>query len=114
MLRDGAGEDTEQLMSSVELFGEYAKELGIWEKSPTFTDAYTRFQYFHRDGLWRGAALYNDTEFDVYLMAGLPLAGKDSWIEQNGGDLPMVSLDAIREDGESRLPENQAVRCMPP
>ncbi len=96
-VRGRSGEDTEQLMSSVELFGEYAKELGIWEKSWTFTDAYTRFQYFHRDGLWRGAALYNDTEFDVYLMAGLPLAGKDSWIEQNGGDLPMVSLDAIRE-----------------
>ena len=38
-VRDGAGEDTEQLVSSVELFGEYAKELGIWEKSP---DIYRR------------------------------------------------------------------------
>lgn len=96
-VRGRSGENEEQLRASVELFGEYAKELGIWESPWTFTDDYTRFQYFHKDDLWRGAALYNETEFDVFLMAGLPLAGKDSWIEKHGGDLPVVSLDEIRE-----------------
>ena len=36
------------------------------------------------------------------LMSGLPLAGKDSWIEQNNTKLPVISLDEIRE--QLRLP----------
>ena len=42
------------------------------------------------------AELYDDTEFDVIMMSGLPLAGKDSWIEQNNMKIPVISLDEIR------------------
>lgn len=47
--------------------------------------------------MWHGAQLYNDTCFDVIVMAGLPLAGKDTWIEKNRPQLPVISLDALRE-----------------
>lgn len=89
--------EPEPLAEQVELFADYAKELGVWEKPYAFANPYTKYQYFHKEDLWHQAALYDDTEFDVILMSGLPLAGKDSWIEAHGMELPVISLDHIRE-----------------
>jgi predicted kinase len=86
-----------KMEENVELFADYAKELGVWEAPCLFANPYTRYQYFHKEGLWQEAELFDDTEFDVILMSGLPLAGKDSWIEKNGKEMPVVSLDKIRE-----------------
>lgn len=92
------GSSQKELSEQVEMFGDYAKELGIWDQPQAFADPYTRFQYFQKEDLWQGTSLYDDTEFDVILMAGLPLSGKDSWIEKNGGGMPVISLDDIREE----------------
>lgn len=86
-----------------ELFAEYGKELGIWEKPYPFANDYTHYQYFHKEELQPGAQIYDNTEFDVWMMAGLPLAGKDTWIEKNrnqGNFMkgPVISLDEIREE----------------
>lgn len=92
-----------QLRDQVELFAEYANELNIWEHPYTFANPYTRFQFFQKEDLWQGSQLYDDTTFDVIMMAGLPLSGKDTWIAQNSGKLssdgrtPVVSLDDLRE-----------------
>lgn len=92
-----------QLPDQVELFGEYARELGIWEHPYTFANPYTRFRFFQREDQWQNAQLYDDTTFDVIMMAGLPLSGKDTWIIRNGRELssdgkpPVVSLDDLRE-----------------
>ncbi|MDE6924560.1 MAG: AAA family ATPase [Acetatifactor sp.] len=86
-----------KMEENVELFADCAKEYGVWEKPYAFANPYTRYQYFHKEGLWQEAKLYDDTEFDVILMSGLPLAGKDSWIEKSGMGMPVISLDEIRE-----------------
>lgn len=86
-----------QMEENVELFADYARESGVWEKSYTFANPYTKYQYFHKEDLWHKAELYDDTAFDVILMSGLPLAGKDSWIEENNKEMPVISLDEIRE-----------------
>lgn len=91
-----------QLAEQAELFADYAKELGIWETPCAFANPYTKYQYFHKEDLWHQAALYDDTEFDVFLMSGLPLAGKDNWIETRGLEVPVISLDNIR--GQLGLP----------
>ncbi len=41
---------------------------------------------------------YDDTQFEVVLMCGLPAAGKDTWVRQHAGHLPAIALDAIREE----------------
>lgn len=92
------GNARKELLEQVELFADYAGELGIWNSPHAFADRYTRFQYFQKEHLWQGASLYDDTEFDVFLMSGLPLAGKDSWIRENGAGMPVISLDGIREE----------------
>ncbi len=42
--------------------------------------------------------LFDDTWGEVILMSGLPGTGKDTWIRENRPDLPVVSLDKIREE----------------
>ena len=96
MGREGTGRDN--LKENVELFADCAKELGIWRQPYQFANPYARYQYFHREDMWQGAELYDDTEFDVILLSGLPLAGKDSWIAEHGTDMPVISLDDIREE----------------
>lgn len=91
-------DDRKGLEEQVEWFGEYAGELGVWEKPYAFYNSYTRERFFNSDTLWQGARLYDDRTFDVFLMSGLPLSGKDSWIEEKGNGLPVISLDEIREE----------------
>ena len=90
-----------QLSEQAELFREIAKELNIWETPHTFANPYTKFQFYQKGSLWCDAVLYDDTSFDVFLMSGLPLSGKDTWIAQNAKtfpyDIPMISLDDLRE-----------------
>lgn len=96
--RGRVSDSAEMLAEHVELFADYAKETGVWEQPYAFSNAYTKFRYFRKESMWQGAELYDDTEFDVILMSGLPLSGKDSWIEKNGMGMPVVSLDRIREE----------------
>lgn len=90
-----------QLADQVELFGDYARELGLWEHPHSFANPYTRFQFFQKEDLWQGAQLYDDTTFDVTIMSGLPLSGKDTWIAQNANasssPMPVISLDDLRD-----------------
>ena len=91
-------EDREGMAERVEWFGEYARELGVWEEPYPFFNSYTKERFFNSDNLRQEAQIYDDRTFDVFLMSGLPLAGKDSWIAEKGGGLPVISLDGIREE----------------
>ncbi|MDE6517614.1 MAG: HD domain-containing protein, partial [Acetatifactor sp.] len=53
-----------QLPDLVELFGEYARELDLWEHPYVFANPYTKFQFFQKENLWQGDQLYDDTTFD--------------------------------------------------
>lgn len=89
--------DIRRLAGQVEFFQEYARETGLCEGPWKFAGPYTKYQYFHRENLRKEAELYDDTEFDVLLMSGLPLSGKDTWIQCNGMGRPVISLDDLRE-----------------
>ncbi|MDE7324740.1 MAG: AAA family ATPase [Lachnospiraceae bacterium] len=91
---------SDSLMSQVEWFAEYAGELNVLEHPYPFTNPYTKSCFFLQDDLWQGATLYDSTEFDVTLLSGLPLVGKDHWAGQQ--KLPVISLDQLRE--ERKLP----------
>ena len=82
--------EADELEVQVALFADYAKELGIWEQPYVFANPYTKYQYFHREGLWHQTVLCDSTEFDVVMLSGLPLAGKDTWIAEHGRGLPVV------------------------
>lgn len=93
-----------------ELFAEYGRELGIWEKPYPFFNAYTRFQYFQKEDLQPGAQIYDNTELDVWMLSGLPLAGKDTWVKEswNRGNQPI----GTGHEGESRVEHGTAGNYM--
>ncbi|MDR6226781.1 AAA family ATPase [Desmospora profundinema] len=89
-------QDQEELLTRVKLFREYCKELGCETGPRRFGNEHSRFRYFR--GLQRDPAYtaYDDTAFEVVLMAGLPGVGKDTWIRRHLSDWPVISLDQIR------------------
>lgn len=90
--------DLDSVLHNIELFSLYAEEHGCLRSPMAFPSDHARFRYFH-GGTWAlGQDVYDDTRCEVIIMAGLPGAGKNHWIAENAGDLPMVSLDAIRKE----------------
>jgi predicted kinase len=87
----------DHLSEQVEMFADYAKELHLWKSPHKFANLHTKFEFYQKENLWCNVELFDNTEFDVILMSGLPLSGKDTWIAKNGGDTPVISLDDLRE-----------------
>lgn len=88
--------DQENALETTEYFKTFAVELGCYGEKISFANEYTRFSYFEKRDLWQGDRLYDASEFPVYVMAGLPLSGKDTYISEKLAGLPVVSLDDIR------------------
>lgn len=90
--------DKQTALDTVDYFREYAREIGCYAQPIAFSNGFTRYQYFQRHHSWIGEQLYDSSLFDVYIMAGLPLSGKDTYISENMKDLPVISLDTIRAE----------------
>lgn len=90
--------DIPELLENVQLCRELAAEAGCLTGPMPFADAYTQRAYFRGGQVWPGQSLYDPSWGTVTLLSGLPGTGKDTWITAHGGGLPMVSLDALREE----------------
>jgi putative nucleotidyltransferase with HDIG domain len=88
--------DPEESMDRVEYCGMLAEELGCADGAYSFADPHSRRAYFRGQTDWREQKMFDDTWGEVILLCGLPGTGKDTWIDRNCPDLPMVSLDNIR------------------
>lgn len=88
--------DTEELLERVALCAQEAESAGCLRQPAAFADAYTQRAYFQGRNVWREQSLYNDSWGEVILLSGLPGTGKDTWIQGNCPQLPMVSLDELR------------------
>jgi putative nucleotidyltransferase with HDIG domain len=90
-------DDQAELLERVEFFREYAIELGCYDRPWQFASDHSRFIYFHKEDADPNYAAFNDTRSRVIMMSGLPGVGKDYWIQQHCADVPVISLDAIRQ-----------------
>jgi len=100
-------DDQQDLLDRVDMFQEYCEQLGCWDNPPQFPSNYSRFEYFRNPTRVLSYPAYDDTQFEVILMCGLPGAGKDSWIANNIPDWKVVSLDDIREQLDITPTDNQ-------
>ena len=91
-------DDQADLLLLLDLFREMAQELDCLTAPCHFASDHARFVYFHSETPDLHYVPYDDTTFEVILMAGLPGTGKDTWIQTHRSDLPVVSLDAIRRE----------------
>lgn len=89
--------DQAELLERIELFREFCKEQDCYDHPRRFTSEHSRFVYFHSEGKHPDYEAYDDTTFEVILMAGLPGVGKDTWMRENLNGWSVISLDEIRK-----------------
>lgn len=90
--------DQNELLERINLFSEFCEEQECYKCARKFADSHSRFIYFQRENGNPDYKAFDDTRFTVILMSGLPAAGKDTFIERNYPDLPVVSLDKLRDE----------------
>lgn len=89
---------TDDALVRVGLFGELCRERGVWDAPFPFASDHSRFLYFRTPGRDPRYAAYDDTQGTLFLLSGLPGSGKDTYIQQHLAHLPVVSLDALRNE----------------
>ena len=90
--------DMKHMLEQIQLCAELAKEARCFTGPFDFPSAHTQFAYLSGRNIQPGQELYDDTWGEVILLSGLPGTGKDTWIRKHDSQLPMISLDAIREE----------------
>ncbi|MDJ1472628.1 AAA family ATPase [Xanthocytophaga flava] len=96
-----------EMLYNLELFREFCIEHNIYGETKQFASEYDRFHYFNVDSAYPDTQLYPDYALNIYLMCGLPAAGKDSYLRKHLTDLPQVHLDGIREEFDIDPTDNQ-------
>lgn len=78
-----------------------ANDLGVFDKPYEFTNEYDRIRFFHfADKIFPECA-NEPKEYSrgtVYVMIGIPGSGKDTYVADELGDLPMLCRDNIRTE----------------
>lgn len=101
--RKSIGQD--DFLERVEFYKEFSIEQACWEQAKTFHNAHSQFKFFHKYSNYP-AIIYDDTAFEVILLSGIPGSGKDTYA--NAQKLPIVSLDAIREEFNIKVTDKKA------
>lgn len=91
-------DDRAEMLEQIQLCRELARESGCHDAPFPFPDAHTGHAYLSGMQIPPEYPLYNNTWGTVILMAGLPGTGKDTWIQSNCPQLPMISLDELRRE----------------
>ncbi|QHT71153.1 HDIG domain-containing protein [Rhodocytophaga rosea] len=100
--------DAEDMLYKLELFKEYCLDHDCYDTPKSFASDYDRFYYFNVNDSYPDTELYHQYAFNIYMMSGLPASGKDSYIHRRwGGELPIISLDDIREELDIAPTDNQ-------
>lgn len=109
---DGRGricQDQQRLLDNIALFAQFAEEQDCLRQPRQFPSDHSRFLYFRKQDRNPHYLAFDDTICEVILMSGLPGAGKDTWIESQAPDWPVISLDALRREMKIAPTDKQGV-----
>lgn len=88
--------DQAELLYKIDLFKVFCEEQNCWGKPRHFSTGLSRFNYFQKEKESPDYVPFDDTCCEVILLAGLPGAGKDTFIQKYYPNHPVVSLDELR------------------
>jgi predicted kinase len=101
--------DAPRILDSIELYREFCRDEGCYDRPRSFASPHTRFVFFHQDGRHPDVEAWDDTAVEVVVMSGLPGSGKDTYVKTHFRDWPVVSLDGLREELDVDPHDNQGV-----
>jgi predicted kinase len=84
-----------------------AEEHNCFETPFPFGNDQARFQFFRQKQPNLHYVPHEEYRCTVTMISGLPGSGKDTWLATHRGDLPVVSLDDVREELGVEATENQ-------
>jgi len=90
--------DQADLLYRLDCFEELCRENECWGQPRVFATPQARMHYLHKSGTSPDYVPFEQRQTPVILMSGLPGAGKDTYVQQHYGDLPVISLDDIRQE----------------
>jgi predicted kinase len=109
-LADTRGRNTTEMgrpEENLHLWKMLAEEHNCFEQPYRFGNDHARFQFFRQDEPNLHYLPHEDYRCTVTMMAGLPGSGKDTWLATHCADLPVISLDDMREELGIEATENQ-------
>jgi len=92
-----------EILEQTALWVEHCRELGCLDRPYRFASDHTRVLHLEAEHATARApdhTAHDDTTCEVIVMSGLPASGKDAWLAARHPDLPVVSLDDLREAGD--------------
>lgn len=84
-----------------------AEEHDCFDKPYRFGNDQARFQFFRQKEANLHYVPHEDYRCTVTMMSDLPGSGKDTWLATHRADLPVISLDDMREELGIEATENQ-------
>lgn len=100
-IADTRGRDTDSMQrpeDNLHYWKLLSQELGCFDVSFPFATDHARLIYFRSDEPNSHYVPYEDFSARVTMMSGLPGSGKDTWLVNHRGELPVISLDEIRTE----------------
>ena len=91
----------QETLDAIELFRELAREQNCYTQPYPMADAHTAVTYFRQGPTAEmdpRYPMFQEAGSKVIVLSGLPAAGKDTWVAENGKDLPVISFDDAREE----------------
>jgi predicted kinase len=120
-LADTRGRDTDSMTRPEENLHYWrlmAEEASCFDQAYPFATDHARYIFFRQREPNLHYIPHENFTCTVTMMAGLPGSGKDTWLQKNRSDLPVVSLDEIRgeldvdpSDDQGRVAQMAQQRC---
>jgi predicted kinase len=111
-LADNRGRATGEMgrpEEDVHLWRLVAEECGCLDGPYPFANDHARFLFYRQERPNPHYVPYESHRCTVTMMAGLPGSGKDAWLAAHRPDLPVVSLDDVRDDLQVDANDDQGV-----